>query len=679
MARFPWGCALVIAGTLGAQDPEGLGALLDLKVTVAARLPQTPERAPSAVVVITREDIERYGWRELADILRALPGFDFGNDSSKLIGLAERGIWAHEGKALLLVNGHTVSPLHNGNVNYYGFLPSDMIERVEVIRGPGSAVYGQFAGATVISIQARKADGPEGGRFTVRGTTLGAGDHGGGAYLSASGTLSSGVSMALSAGYQVSPFSITPYVDSLLTGKTFPQEKGNTRMTTAYVSGEVLALGTRVSFLRTTYDSSQVDWGGSGPSDPPVAGLWPGTTGNVARVQQGARVSRTFELPQDFRLEALVEGLENTPGAVFPGSGVAGGIFHSGSERRRSTGELGLRWQPRADVELQAGAGGIQEWERGVDLQGRGALRDKADPALRRPVATLVTTYGFFQYSQQWQHLGLTLGARNQNSDLGSAFAPRMGLTWQQGAFNGKLLYGEAFRAPTLFQAYSVLYAFRGGLRPELIRSSEVELGWRMAPGVVGRLNLYRMRVSRAISSGLDNNAYYIQNAGGSGSRGVEASLDIKRVSYGAFANLSWVRPDSDSDPYFLNQDHTRFLGLMPLKVNVGGFVALGPVTLAPSLLFAGARDVQTPRSAQSGNPSSSLLPNIVESSTVPARVLLNLALSWQGLLGRDSEARFSLQNATGIDLPLLQPYYGGHAPLPAHDRRMTLDLTWRF
>ncbi|HJV21668.1 MAG TPA: TonB-dependent receptor, partial [Holophagaceae bacterium] len=266
-----------------------------------------------------------------------------------------------------------------------------------------------------------------------------------------------------------------------------------------------------------------------------------------------------------------------------------------------------------------------------------------------------------------------------EDSDLSHAFAPRLGLTYVDGRFNAKLLYGEAFRNPTLFQTYSTFFAFRGVLKPELIRSRELELGWRFTPTVVGRLNLYRMSVTRSISFGLDNYSIYYVNAGSTHSKGVEATLDLRHETWGGFANLGYTRPDGHVDSFFLSSDGKDFLGISPLKVNVGGYLRLGSVQVAPSLLYASTREGQTPASAQSGIPPDQLLPNLIQSTPAPARLLANLAVTWTGWLGEGTEARLSAFNLGNVRYPILQPYYGAHAPLPANDRRLDLDLVWRF
>ncbi|MDP2874792.1 MAG: TonB-dependent receptor [Holophaga sp.] len=680
-----WTLCLGLAScSASGQETSGrtLDELLNTQVEIATKRPQRLDEAPSIVSVVTRADIERYGWRELGEILRSLPGFDFGNDGTKLIGLAERGIWAHEGKALLLINGQTVSPLHNGNTSYYGSYPAELIERVEVIRGPGSAVYGQFAGTTVINMHTRSADSLEGGRFVLRATTLGGGDNGGGAYLTASGQFASGVGIAISAGFQADPFSRQPYVDTLVTGASFPQEKGNTRSRSHYFSGEVRALGAQVFLLRNALAyTGQVDGGGTGPLDPTIPGVPTGTIGALSRVVQSVRVLRSFELAKDLFLDGTMESIENTGGSLYPQSVFSGGVNHSGTERTRFGADLALRWVPTSmPATLLLGGGIYQDSERSVDLQNRGGFHQPSDPTQRFPQKNTMNRYGYLQYTQQLAEVGLTAGARYEDSELGSAFAPRLGLTYLSGPFNAKLLYGKAFRAPTIFQTYSIFFTFKGYLKPELIQSLELELGWRFSPNIHGKVNLYRMAVTQAISSALDSGFnYYIFNGGSMHSKGVEASLDVRAGDWGGFANLSYTKPDGQVDPFFMSGDRKDFLGLIPLKVNLGAFLRMGPVQVAPSLMYASSRQTQTARSAQSGLAPNSLMPALVESETVPARVLLNLSVTWKQVAGTSMELRLVGNNLTNANFPILQPYFGSHAPLPANDRRFTADFIWRF
>jgi outer membrane receptor protein involved in Fe transport len=673
---------LSLPALLAAQAPqEDLRSLLSSKVTVATRLEQQPEEAPSIVSVVTRADIERYGWRELSDILRALPGFDFANDGTALAGLSVRGLWAHEGKALLMIDGLTMSPLHNGNINYYGNYPAELIERVEVIRGPGSAVYGQFAGAAVIQVWTRGAEDPEGGQFTLKGTTLGGSNTGGGGFVSATGRFGEGT-VALNAGFQTDPFSRTPYVDTFFTGTSLPQDEGNTRRQVSFFSADVRALGARIHAVRNEHRIAQVDSTGSGSAVPPLQGLDLGTLNTAGRIVTGVSLERPVEFGEAFTLLPKGELLQNTGGSIYPQAPDASGVNHSGTERERFTGELALRWNPSWPAVLLAGGGLIRDFERSVNLQNQGGMRAPEDPNQRLAQVVWNTRYAFLQYTQQLDAFGFILGGRYENSPIGHAFAPRVGLTCVQGPFNAKLLYGEAFRVPTVFQTYSTFFTFKGYLKPEAIRSTELELGWRFLPNLQARVNLYRMAVTSALSFGLDTSGFYLVNFGAVRTAGGEATVEWRESRFGGFFNLSKNGPQHDSDPFFLSGDNRTFLGVSSLKANLGAYLRLGAsFEVSPSLLYAGPREGQTAASAQSiaqGTQPGTLLPLLRESERHPARLLLNLAATWRNARpGMD--LRFSLQNLTDADSPLLQPYYGEHAPLPTHDRRLTVDASWRF
>jgi outer membrane cobalamin receptor len=675
---------LAPAGLLAQASPpeEELRILdfmqvLDTKVRIASRLLQSQEEAPSVVSVITREDIERFGWRDLLDILRTVPGFDFANDGTNLIGLSVRGVWAHEGKALLLVDGVPMSPFHNGNVNYYGQFPAQLIQRVEIIRGPGSAVYGQFAGCTVIEVTTRSIEDPDGGRFTARGISMGAGNHGGGAFLEATGRIGKEGRIALSVGYQSSPFSNRDYVDTNYTGKVIPMSGGDGQRQVTFLSADLDFLGNRIHLVRNEPLLNQSPNNGSGGSVPPPPGIPGGFFMSSGRAIQGFTYQRDLSLGSQWTLLPRVDMVQNTGGSINPNAPASSGVNNSGTSRERFTGELGLRWHPKFPAVLLLGGGVIRDFERSINVQNQGGMVDPADGS-RLAQVIWHTRYGYGQYTQQIDEWGFTVGGRYEDNRLSHAFAPRLGLTFATGPFNAKLLYGEAFRIPTIFQTYSTFFDFRGFLKPELIRTMELELGWKFQPNLRARLNLYQLSVTRTLSFGLDPNGFYIQNFGNYRTRGVEGGLEWREATHGGFFNVSISKPTSDSDPFFLSPDRSKPLAVSALKANLGAYVHLGPVELSPSLQYGGSRETQSRASAQGPLAPTGLMPALVETDLVPAKLTWNLAASWRNLRpGMD--LRCSIQNLTNADTPLLQPYYGGHAPLPAFDRRFTLDLTWHF
>ncbi|MCP4583698.1 MAG: TonB-dependent receptor, partial [candidate division Zixibacteria bacterium] len=105
-----------------------------------------------------REEIENSGARDLVDVLRLIPGFEPLADIGGAISLGSRGINATEGKVLLLVDDQEFNEMFFGIVYFGNQYSLDQIDRIEVIRGPGSAKYGGHAGLAVIKI---KTKGPE--------------------------------------------------------------------------------------------------------------------------------------------------------------------------------------------------------------------------------------------------------------------------------------------------------------------------------------------------------------------------------------------------------------------------------------------------------------------------------------------------------------------------------------
>jgi iron complex outermembrane receptor protein len=138
-----------------------LEQLLEVNVAAASKYEQRISDAPSAVQVISREDIKRHGWRTLADALNTLPGMYSVNDRAYDY-LGARGFQVpgdYNTRFLLLIDGQ------RNNDNIYqqalvgseGWLDMSVVERIEYIPGPGSAIYGSNAMFGVINVITRSA------------------------------------------------------------------------------------------------------------------------------------------------------------------------------------------------------------------------------------------------------------------------------------------------------------------------------------------------------------------------------------------------------------------------------------------------------------------------------------------------------------------------------------------
>ena len=173
-----------IGQTALADESNGSGDLdlaalmnLDSQVTSATKIAQSISEAPAIIAVITRKDLADRGYDSVAEALGALPGF-FVNSDYILPDVGIRGISGElrGGSRLIkvMLNGHPVS-FRSETTNWLNgaLVPIDAIDRIEVIRGPGSALYGANAFLGVVNIITRKATTVDGVSFRYQGHRFG--------------------------------------------------------------------------------------------------------------------------------------------------------------------------------------------------------------------------------------------------------------------------------------------------------------------------------------------------------------------------------------------------------------------------------------------------------------------------------------------------------------------------
>ncbi len=178
--RLPGGALIIAAciasGQGGAAESTtdelfelSLDQLMQIQVTSVSRRPEELRNAPSAIYVITGDDIRRSGATSIPDALRMVPGLQVRRAGSANWSISARGFdRLYANKLLVLVDGRTVySPTFNGV--YWDSLDTVLedIERIEVIRGPGSVMWGANAVNGVINIITRPAAETQGTLVSV--------------------------------------------------------------------------------------------------------------------------------------------------------------------------------------------------------------------------------------------------------------------------------------------------------------------------------------------------------------------------------------------------------------------------------------------------------------------------------------------------------------------------------
>ena len=134
-------------------------------ISIATGYTQPVSKAPAVASIITSEDIKRMGAMDIDEVLEAVPGLHVARNHQGYNPIYTfRGIYSDfNPQVLMLINGIPVTNLFAGNrSNTWGGMPVEAIQRIEVIRGPGSAIYGADAFAGVINIITKSGENLKG-------------------------------------------------------------------------------------------------------------------------------------------------------------------------------------------------------------------------------------------------------------------------------------------------------------------------------------------------------------------------------------------------------------------------------------------------------------------------------------------------------------------------------------
>ena len=145
------GASLFSCPLLAASDEENL----DQIIVTGSRTPMSINSVGSAVTVITRDDIERRQARYVSDLLRTVPGFSVSHSGVAGAQTQVRVRGAEANHILVLIDGARANDPATGDEFRWEFLTTANIERIEIVRGPQSAIWGSDAVAGVVHIITR--------------------------------------------------------------------------------------------------------------------------------------------------------------------------------------------------------------------------------------------------------------------------------------------------------------------------------------------------------------------------------------------------------------------------------------------------------------------------------------------------------------------------------------------
>lgn len=493
-------------------------------VSIATGAPQALRRAPAVATVITAQDIAAMGATGIDEVLESVPGIHVSRSNNTNAPLyLIRGIHSEfNAQTLMLLNGVPLTTLFVGNRGLgWGDMPVENIARIEIIRGPGSALYGADAFSGVINVITKA-------RADVDGTEIGARI---GSFKSRDAWWQYGAALGR---YDVSAY--------LRVGQTDGQRETITADQQTLLDA---AFGTRASLapgpintgfkaldanvevsreklrLRASYklrDDLQTGAGVAGALDPVGRYRIERATADFAwtDVDLGGDWRGTFTASYLHYAQTF-----NVPLQLFP-PGAFGGSFPKGMLGAPSTWEHQLRLAAVAAYDgikghtLRLGAGHDD-----LDMYRTRELKNfsiiPSGPAVGLPVPLPSgqleevpasasfsephrRTVNYVYLQDEWllaKDWTLTAGLRQDRySDFGTTTNPRAALVWDAHLdLTVKVLYGRAFRAPAFTEQYSInnpVIRGNAALRPETISTWETAFAWQARADTQLNLSLFR-------------------------------------------------------------------------------------------------------------------------------------------------------------------------------------------
>lgn len=651
--------ALADAGVPTSLDDASLGELLDTPVSdllkmelkVTTQAPLTLRESPGIVSLITRDEIRRSGARDLIDVLSRVPGLAFGLDIGGAVGLGVRGTWAHEGKALLLIDGQEFNELLYATLQFGHHYPLELVERIEVIRGPGSAVYGGNAELAVINIVTR---GAEQNGFAVSGSYGQMAGGYGQRQLSFSygkqlgGPRDLAVSLAGTVGQ--GQRSDGTYTD--LAGHGAPMT-GNSSLDPLFVDAGVTYRDLSLRLILDDYSITSRD----GYGDVLPAAVRVGFPGVYSEVRWDYKLSPTLTLMPKLNYRAGIPW--RSPQKHFA-DGSDSPLFQDiGTDR--ASASLAVDYERPDQLSWLSGVQAYQDrgWLRDDTLIGSQALLEGGRKNISYRNLALFT-----QATLRHALANVVAGARFEvHSEYGRSFVPRLGITRVFGDFHAKLLWTNAFRVPAIFNL-----AVGKDLVPERTRVVEVEVGRRFGDWLFVTANAFDIAITDPIVYTYDQatSSELYKNYKSTGTRGaeVEARLSGHAVQVHASYSFYSAAGRNEVELYRVPTAANLLLAMPAHKVVLDAtFFASADLAVTPSVM------VMSPRYASLGQDAGA--------AAEPTAVLVDVFASRRNVGVKGLEVGLGVHNLLNQNVRFAQPYTGGHASLPGPTREVLLRVSY--
>lgn len=663
---------LVYAAPGGATEPkpaEGvedldLVKLLNVEVSTATKTSESIDDAPAVITVVTRADIQRWGYRTVAEVLNHTVGFYLTDDgilpNAGVRGMSG-GLGAESGVIKVMIDGRSVAyRTTSGNWLGVELVPLESVAQIEIIRGPVSALYGADAFLGVVNVITLKPEDVPHFRGKVSaGLTE---TNPGGSFDAVGGARFGNFNLMLGAAGE----------DTNRSGLTLPSESPaprlpddiGTRRTALDLRRQSLVLQSRIGYrvpdtaeLNLSAYASGIKRGGDFAS-------WAQLTNEPSDKSDGTTVSLgQFRINFDALLHAsraldLAVSSTYFQGGILPADrvDVASDLYYieRHSSYRGVDGNVEARLTPFHGASLVTGIETVYDREELGNPERIDRATGLPVPATQPepPALNLVDAgaYANASYKLFDPWLKLNGGVRyDRHSEYGDQLTGRVGATsrWSR-ALVAKLLYGTAFKAPSPYLLHAVPLRLgdvigNPNLKPQLIRTLEYQMSFKPSRffGVTSAVSYnWLLHQAEFTPEGSNQTA---RNVASQRTLSWETRADLSHYDdYTLYAALDVVASERDlgEQGYVANLVGTKNVAYPPWIGRAGVTFAVPSPARVPLELGAEGMWVGPRRAADT---------SIVERGapfTLPAYFMLDLSISTrENYLVPGQETRFALRS----------------------------------
>lgn len=541
-------------------------------VSIATGTKKAIHKAPSVASVVTSEDIRNMGASNLSQVLETVPGLHASRSGQNFTPeFWFRGIIStFNPQTLLMINGVSQKSVVRGDSHtVWGEFPVHAIERIEVIRGPGSALYGADAFSGVINVITKKniseqpiEVGVAAGSFSTTNLWLNAGKKINDWDLSLNFEFLAGDG---SAGFVETD--AQSHIDEFAATLNIPPASnapGNLSTSFQAIDLWLSAENDLFSIDFGLQDRSDIGTGQGALEVIDHQGRLNNYKYNLKFALKAMEISKDSKISGYFNYYGSSQEVEKNlllfPEGSFFGAFPDGFIGNPGWEEYTTKLEFDYDYLGFKSSQLKVGVGyekqdlfKVTESKNfNPDLSPRvDGLVDVSDTAeIFLPEADRSNQYLFAQIVSQlapdWE---LTAGARYDDySDFGSTVNPRLALVWSTSLkLTTKFMYGQAFRAPAFAETLVVNNPVALGnpnLKPETIETLEAAFIYKASPELTIDFNIYNYEIEDSITFVPDSNGVTAtaQNLGRIKGKGFESSISYKvSAGLGVSANIAYV------------------------------------------------------------------------------------------------------------------------------------------